>query len=66
MDVMQVAYRVFGGRFNVKGNEIIPDYCPFCQGGSHKDRNTFALNVMTGAYNCKRGNCGAGKHKAIM
>ena len=58
MDVMQVAYRIFGGRFNVKGSEIIPDYCPFCQGGSHKDRNTFALNVTTGAYNCKRGNCG--------
>jgi len=57
LEPMQVAYRIVGGKFNVKGREIIPDFCPFCKGGSHNDRYTFALNIETGAYNCKRGNC---------
>lgn len=40
-----------------KGNEIIPEYCPFCMGGKHKDKRTFALNIEKGTYNCKRGKC---------
>ena len=57
MTPMEAAFRLFGGRMNIKGREIIPDYCPFCHGGDHRDRNTFAINIDTGAYNCKRGHC---------
>lgn len=39
--------------------EIIPQLCPFCQGGSeHKDEDTFALNMEKGLFVCKRGSCG--------
>lgn len=58
MNPMDVAYRAFPGRFTVKNNEIIPQYCPFCNGGDHHDKGTFALNIDTGLYNCKRSNCG--------
>lgn len=45
------------GQYKEKGNEIIPIYCPFCHGGQHKDKDTFAINKITGAYNCMRGSC---------
>ena len=48
----------FIGEYKEKGNEIIPKFCPYCEGGSHKDIGTFAINKDTGAYNCKRGSCG--------
>lgn len=43
--------------YRVKDAEIIPTYCPFCQGGKNKDKYTFALNMDNLTYNCKRGNC---------
>lgn len=58
MTPLDVAYKIFGGRFSIKGSEIIPIHCPFCEGGSHHDKYTFAINIDTGAYNCKRGHCG--------
>ncbi len=45
-----------------RGNEIIPRYCPFCEGGTHKDKGTFAFNTETGVYNCLRGSCGESGH----
>lgn len=41
------------------GHEIQFERCPFCNGGEHRDKKTFAINTETGAYNCKRGSCGA-------
>ena len=41
-----------------KGDEIVPALCPFCNGGERGDKETFAFNTITGAYNCKRGTCG--------
>lgn len=41
-----------------KGDELIPKYCPFCNGGSNKDKETFSFNKSTGLYNCLRGSCG--------
>lgn len=41
-----------------KGNEIIPFVCPSCNGGPHRDRGTFALNIEKLTYNCRRGSCG--------
>ena len=46
------------GEYKEKGGEIIPRICPYCQGGQHHDKETFAINIETGAYNCKRGSCG--------
>lgn len=41
------------------GDELIPEYCPFCQGGSRQqDKNTFAVSLANGCYVCKRGSCG--------
>lgn len=41
-----------------QGSEIIPKYCPFCNGGTHHDKYSFALNVDNLTFNCKRGSCG--------
>lgn len=46
------------GEYRVKGAEIIPKYCPFCHGGQHHDKYSFALNMDKLTYNCKRGSCG--------
>lgn len=45
------------GEYKIKGDEIIPKYCPICNGGQHRDQETFALNIETGAFNCMRGSC---------
>lgn len=52
----------FLGEHTVKGNEIIPKLCPFCQGGNHHDKNTFALNFENHTFNCKRGSCNRSGH----
>lgn len=41
-----------------RNGELIPELCPFCGGGSKEDKYTFALNMETGLYVCKRGTCG--------
>jgi twinkle protein len=58
MRPLELAEKHFG-QFRVKGEELVPAVCPFCQGGEHHDKYTFAMNKHTGAYNCKRGSCGA-------
>jgi len=45
--------------YRIKNDEIVPVYCPFCQGGNSHDKYTFAVNKHSGTYNCKRGSCGA-------
>ncbi len=40
-----------------KGDEIQAIYCPYCHGGQHGDKYTFAMNAQTGTFNCKRGSC---------
>lgn len=61
------------GDYKEKGDEIQVLYCPFCQGGRHKDKDTFSINKVTGAYNCKRGTCNQvgnlytlGKHLGVQ
>lgn len=44
--------------YKTRGSEITPKLCPYCGGGQSKDKYTFALNGETGAFNCKRGECG--------
>jgi len=47
------------GQYKIKGDEILPLYCPECRGGLHHDKHTFALNMDKHTYNCLRGSCGA-------
>lgn len=50
------------GEYAVKGAEIVPRYCPYCNGGEHHDKNTFALNMEKHTFNCRRGSCGRQGH----
>jgi twinkle protein len=54
--------RKYFGHYQQKGDEIKPMYCPFCNGGEHHDKYTFALNAKNMTYNCKRGTCGKQGH----
>ena len=41
------------------GDELKFTDCPYCKGATlHKDPQTFAINLKTGAFNCKRASCG--------
>lgn len=42
-----------------RGDEIQFLDCPYCHGASAGDKWKFAINTKTGAFNCKRGKCGA-------
>jgi twinkle protein len=45
-----------------KGDELVFKYCPYCNGGDGRDRDTFAINLKKGVYNCKRASCGKQGH----
>lgn len=45
--------------YTVRGDELIPEYCPICHGGENEDKYTFAINLNEAVYVCKRGSCGA-------
>lgn len=49
-----------GAEVKMHGQELQFKECPFCHGGSgrKKDRYTFAINLKSGACNCKRAGCG--------
>lgn len=51
-----------GASTHEKGDELNFDFCPYCGGGSHGDRDTFSINLTTGAYHCLRASCGASGH----
>jgi twinkle protein len=62
MTPLQFAEKYIGGKdkdWYIKNEEIVAEHCPFCDGGERKDKYTFALNLNSKAYNCKReANCG--------
>lgn len=39
-------------------DELTFDECPYCHGGESHDKNTFSINLNTGAFNCFRSSCG--------
>lgn len=47
---------------HTKGDELFFKFCPYCEGGSHRDKNSFSINLNTGAYSCFRATCGAKGH----
>lgn len=48
--------------YKVSGQEIKAKHCPICHGGQHRDKETFAINVESMTFNCKRGSCGVKGH----
>ena len=44
------------GYFRVKNGQVVAEYCPFC-GGNNKDKETFAIGLANGAWQCLRGSC---------
>lgn len=51
-----------GWAFRQKGAEVILSACPYCGGGKHRDKDTFSLNLHTGAFQCFRASCGRQGH----
>ena len=49
-----------------KGLELFFTYCPYCGGGSSKDKNTFSINLETGKFKCFRSGCGKQGHFVQM
>ncbi len=41
-----------------KGEELQFSLCPYCHGGSNRDKGSFAINLSTGQYKCLRSSCG--------
>lgn len=46
-------------RVKQNASELQVRICPYCNGGSHQDKYTFSISLTSGAFNCKRGSCGA-------
>ncbi|MCQ2078101.1 MAG: AAA family ATPase [Bacteroidaceae bacterium] len=60
-DVYEFA-RYIGAETHEKGNELFFKYCPHCQGGNNRDKETFSINLDTGAFKCFRSSCGYQGH----
>ena len=52
--------------FRQKDNELFFKKCPYCSGGDSNDKDTFSINLETGAYSCFRASCGAKGHFVEM
>ena len=40
-----------------KGRELVFSLCPYCHGGSKRDKETFSINRESGQFECKRSSC---------
>lgn len=47
---------------HIKGDELVFKYCPYCEGGRHNDRETFSVNLDSGAFCCLRASCSMSGH----
>ncbi len=54
-DVLDFA-NFIGAEVKQKGNELFFKYCPQCKGGGG-DKETFSVNLQTGAFKCFRASC---------
>lgn len=55
----------FGHETFEKGNELFFKFCPYCNGGGH-DKETFSVNLETGAFKCFRASCNKSGHFVEM
>ena len=60
-DIFRFSDTVAGSK-KQKGNELIFEYCPYCNGGKHRDKETFSINTKKGVFQCKRSSCGKQGH----
>ena len=60
-DVYDLA-RVLDADVHEKGGELFFTYCPYCRGGESRDKNTFSVNLTSGAFKCFRSGCGKAGH----
>lgn len=51
-----------GAETHEKGGELFFKFCPRCHGGDHRDKDTFSVNLETGAFKCFRSSCGYQGH----
>ena len=51
-----------GAETKDNGDEVQFKFCPYCHGGAHHDKYTFAVNRLTGKFNCLRSSCGQQGH----
>ena len=63
-DVIAFA-NAFGHETVEKGNELFFKFCPYCNGGGH-DKETFSVNLETGAFKCFRASCNKSGHFVEM
>ena len=63
-DVYGLAAKL-GAQVREKGRELFFRYCPYC-GGDGRDRDTFSVNLETGAFHCFRSSCGKSGHFVEM
>lgn len=54
-DVFEFA-NFIGAETHQKGDELFFKYCPHCKGDG-KDKDTFSINIKTGAFKCFRASC---------
>lgn len=47
-----------GGDTRERGTELEWKHCPYCGGGDHGDKWTFAISKETGQFICQRASCG--------
>lgn len=57
--VIELVTKYLGKYKRVGNGELRVQYCPFCDGGEHHDKDTFCITLDTGAYMCQRASCGA-------
>lgn len=54
--VMDLAKKHFGN-YKIRNGQVIPEYCPICGGGEHKDKETFSVGLYNGCWSDMRGSC---------
>ena len=61
-DIYRLAHFV-NAETHEKGDELYFKLCPYCHGGTNgHDKNTFSVNMKTGAFKCFRSSCGKKGH----
>lgn len=54
--------RSIGAVTSQNGDELTFRTCPYCEGGDHNDKDTFSINLVSGAFCCLRQSCGQHGH----
>ena len=61
-DIYAFARDYADGEYRLDGKELYFKYCPYCNGGNHADKETFSINLDSGAFCCFRASCNQHGH----